>query len=392
MSGDRREERIPSKLKKKKRKKRRKIVLIIELLVLVVLCGVLFVYSKLGKINYKDTGKIATNKLDDDAVKKLSGYTTIALFGVDTRDMESYDDSRSDSIMVAVLDNDKKKIRIMSVYRDSYLDIDGEGTFKKCNVAYAKNGAKGAMEMMNRNIDLDIQDYVSVNWKALADAIDAVGGLTVDVSEAEAKSMGSQDWHNTIYDTSLHVGRTTQNDVKPGKQKLDGVQCVAYCRIRHKAGDDFGRAARQRKILSLLLDKIKKGGVSTLNKVVDAVFPEVSTSFKMSEIITFAKAAMEYDLEATTSFPAYKKGGNFAGSVLVPCTLEKNVIKAHEFLYNDSNYQVSNTVKSISNKISKKTGYTEKSALDYGDSKYDTGDAAADSTNSSSGSSSSGGN
>jgi LCP family protein required for cell wall assembly len=390
MSEDRREKRISPREQKRKKRKRRKIALVIELLVLVVLCGVLFVYSKLGKINYRDTGKAATNDLDDDAVKKLKGYTTIALLGVDSRDMESDKGSRSDSIMVAVLDNDKKKIRLMSVYRDSYLDIDGKGTFKKCNVAYARGGAKGAIEMLNRNIDLDIQDYVSVNWKALADAIDAVGGLTVDVSEAEAKSMGPEDYHNTIYDTSLTVGRKTQNWVKPGKQKLDGVQCVAYCRIRHNGvGEDFGRAGRQREILSLLVDKIKKGGMSKLNKVMDVVLPEISTSLSMSEIVTFAKAGMEYDIDATTGFPKYKRGADFAGSVVVPCTLEKNVILAHKFLYNDDDYKMSNTLKAINNKIINKSGFTEKDAVDLGDAKYDTGNVGdlttEDNENSSSG-------
>jgi LCP family protein required for cell wall assembly len=341
------------RLKAKKKRKRRRIILIIEILVLIILGVLLFLYSKFGKIDFKNVGQISVNKLDNKTKDMLSGYTTLALFGVDSRDQNAYDTGNSDTIIVCVIDNKAKEIKLMSVYRDTYLDATGDQTFRKCNYAYNHGGPSQAMAMLNRNLDLDIQDYVSVNWKALADVVDAIGGIEVDVTQQESDAlMGNK--YGVLADTMHTLGRKTSG-VGPGMQTLDGVQALAYCRIRHDAGDDYARTERQRKVISIITEKIKKGGPARLNKVMDAVFPEISTSLKMNQIVGLATNMKDYKFGKNTGFPFQKSGKivGKAGDSIVPCTLESNVKLMYQFLYGETDYTPSETVKGLSNIIKK---------------------------------------
>ncbi|MCR4782464.1 MAG: LCP family protein [Lachnospiraceae bacterium] len=351
--------------KKQKRRKRRRIILICELIALIILSVLVYLYSKFGKIDFNDLGNIQTNQLDDKTKELLSGYTTIALYGVDSRDMDSYKNSNSDSMIICVIDNDKKEIRLMSVLRDTYMDVDGEGTYRKCNYAYAKGGPKESMEMLNRNLDLDIQEYVSVNWKALADAIDAVGGVEADVSAEEAAALVDPEYF-VQKNTEDFIGRKGGR-VKAGKQTLNGVQAVAYCRIRHGAGDDYSRTDRQREVLSQLITKVKGSGISKINKLIDAIFPEVSTSLSLSQVIGLATNISDYKLGESKGFPFDRRSTTIAGagSIVVPCTLKSNVVDAYQFLYNKEDYEPSDTVNSISKRIINKTGFTETDSVTY---------------------------
>lgn len=358
-----------SLIAKRRRKKIRRVILIIELILLIFLSGLLYVYSKFGKLHFNNIGKADTNKLDEKTKDLLSGYTTIALYGVDTRVMGSYKNAHSDSIIVCVIDNKRKAIRLMTVYRDAYMEINGRGDFRKCNYSFGVGGPKQSIEMLNRNMDLNIQDYVAVDWKALADAIDAVGGVDVNVTREEAYAMDSNEYH-VLSDTIENIGRKAKN-VREGYQTLDGVQAVAYCRIRHNAGDDFGRAKRQRKVLSELINKVKSSGITKMDKLIDAVFPEVSTNLSTNQIIGLATKLKDYKMEKTTAYPFTKKAATLgaAGSVLVPCTLESNARKVYEFLYKNYDYTPSDNLIKLSQKIINNTGFKEKDAIDYGDLK-----------------------
>ena len=362
--------RAQKKLRAKKKRRRRRIILAIEIIVLALLGALLYFYSKFGKIDFKDVGKISVNKLDDKTKDMLSGYTTLALFGVDSRDQKAYDSGNSDTIIVCVIDNKAKEIKLMSVYRDTCLDATGDQTFRKCNYAYNHGGPAEAMSMLNRNLDLNIQDYVSVNWKALADTVDAIGGIEVDVTQQESDAlMGTK--YGVLADTMYTLDRKTSG-VGPGRQTLDGVQALAYCRIRHGAGDDYARTERQRKVISLITEKIKAGGASRLNKVMDAVFPEISTSLKMNQILGLATNVSGYKFGQNTGFPFKKSSGTMgsAGSLIVPCTLKTNVTLMYEYLYGQKDYVPSNTVQQLSNIIEKRTGLHEKNAVDYKDSVF----------------------
>ncbi|MCR5451051.1 MAG: LCP family protein [Lachnospiraceae bacterium] len=354
--------------KKTERRKRRKIFLIVEIVVLLVLLLFLFVYLKFGMINYNDISEdIHTNEMAEETEEALSGYTNIALFGVDNRTAGRYEGGNSDTIMICSINNDTKKITLSSVFRDTFLDVKGDGTFRKCNYAYNSGGVKSAIDMLNRNMDLDIADYVAVDWKALVNAIDAVGGLEIDVTEEEVRAMNAKDFYSQ---TARTAGVSSKPLTQPGLQKLDGVQAVVYCRIRKLSGDDYARASRQRKVLELLFEKTKSASLSELNALIDAILPQVSTSFSAMELVTLASAFKDYTFNQTKGFPfdsTSKNLGGVYGSIVIPCTLESNVRQLHKLMFEEENYTPSNTVSGISSQIVNITGATEDSAVDKGD-------------------------
>lgn len=357
-------------------KKKRRNILIIEVAVLLVLVVVLFAWSKLGQIKVDDEIEIATidtNELPEEVEEMLKGYTTIALFGVDNRSNGNYDTGNSDSIMIVSINNDTKEVRIASVYRDTAMDVDGNGTIKKCNYAYNHGGAKDAIEMLNRNCDIAIQGYVAVDFAALTKAIDAVGGVEIPVEQDEIDGWTSPEGQylslNTYIDEVSDVTGIKSSHVKSaGLQTLDGVQATSYCRIRFTSGGDFRRAERQRLVVNELVKKMQSADIGELNKLIDAIFPHVATSFSLSQLMGMAVDAKEYNLSQKAGFPFALATGSFgsAGSLDVPCTLEANVKMLYLFLYDDATYEPSSTVQDISTTIETMTGYHEGAAQDYG--------------------------
>ncbi|SCW45911.1 transcriptional attenuator, LytR family [Lachnospiraceae bacterium C10] len=354
--------------RKQKRRKRRKIFLIVEIIVLLILLGLLFVWLKVGMINFKDIGTIKQNVLSKETEKTLSGYTNFALFGVDNRQNGNYEGGQSDVIVIVSINNDTKKIRMASVYRDSFLDVgQTEQLLRKCNYAYAHGGESAALEMLNKNLDLNLQDFVAVDFAAVTDAIDAVGGIEMDVTPDEIKGLNDPD-RPILREMATQLGKEYTPVTQPGKQKLNGLQATAYCRIRHYAGDDWGRAKRQRAVIEALLGKVKGASLSQMSSLVDAILPKVYTSYSGSEIISMAMAAKEYSIEQSFGFPFKKVPEELPkpyGSVVIPCSLESNVRKLHEKMFDEKNYSPSNTVSALSQQIISITGKDENSAIDY---------------------------
>ena len=363
---------MATKRKKKKKplskaqikKRRQKTFLIIEFIVLILVLVVFFAWLKLGKIDWATIKDLRTNTLDEETKVVLSGYTTLAFFGVDNRNVGNYDSGNSDSIMIAVINNDTKEVRIVSVYRDTFLDT-GEGNLHKCNYAYNHGGVEAAMEMLNANLDLDIQDYVAVDFKALADAVDAVGGIDLE-DGLTAEEAGIMNGSYISYTAEI-VGKEGI-EVTEGQKHLDGVQALSFCRVRYTKGGDFERASRQREVLGLLAEEMKQASLTELNALIDVILPEGSTSLYPSEVLTLATAMQDYTIVETRGFPFDMRDGKFGnkGDVVVPCTLETNVQKLYEYLYDDTTHISSNELKSISESIQTYTGFGEEDALDYG--------------------------
>ncbi len=348
-----------------KRRKRRKTILIIEVIVLLLLLAALFLWLKVGLINWDDLKNLKTNDLDEETQELLDDYTTIALFGVDNRSTGNYDTGNSDSIMICSINNNTKEVKLVSVYRDTCLDVDGDETFRKCNYAYNHGGPQSAIEMLNRNLDLNIQKYVSVDFYALAEAVDALGGIELDITDEEASYMNGVGGYIAM--TAEITGRKGGN-VSVGHQTVNGVQAVAYCRIRYTAGGDFGRAERQRTVLEQMVAKLDGASIGDLNNLVDAVFDDIGTNFTMTQIISMASSMKDYQLAGTAGFPFAKRTGNFGsqGSLVVPCTLESNVKFLHAYLFDNKDAQLSDELRKISDDIENYTGYTQDDALDYG--------------------------
>lgn len=347
--------------RKARRRRRRKIFLIVEIIVLLLLLLFLFAWLKLGLINFTDLTNFAQNNLDAESREMLSGYTNIACFGVDNRSNGDYDTGNSDSIIIVSINNDSKEVKLMSVYRDTAMDVDGEGTIRKCNYAYNHGGAKEAVDMLNRNLDLNIDKYVAVDFYALVDAIDAVGGVTIEVSPQEAAIM-----NQSYIDYTSEITGVKSSHVEAGTQTLDGVQAVSYCRVRYTAGGDFMRASRQRIVLQALVNKVKDASPAQLNKLVEAVFPNISTNIKLSTMLSLATAMSDYTIASSSGFPFALTTGTYGskGSLDIPCTLASNVTEEYKYLFGED-HTPSETVQDISDSIEKFSGKDESDAVDY---------------------------
>ena len=370
--------------KRQTEKKRRRNLLIAEISLLALLLIVLLVYLKFSSVIEVDNTIDDKAILDEveqqvtpEALETLKGYKNIALFGVDDRKSGAYS-NRSDSIIIASINEDTSDVKLVSVYRDTYLDVGG-GNYNKCNAAYSSGGPEQSIAMLNRNLDLNITDYVAVDFYALVKAIDAVGGIDLDITEEEAMIM---NWHSgipgdigyieelveVVYGSSADP---TQYFVDTGHIHANGIQATAYCRIRYTAGDDFKRASRQREVLSKLIDKAKSADVKELNDLINSMYGNVKTSLSISEMLSYASKAKEYNLVDTSGFPFDKSTGTYGGnSLVVPCTLESNVVKLYEYLFDDTTYVPSQTVKDHSDYIVNYTGCTEDSANTYQDYEY----------------------
>lgn len=348
----------------KQKRKRKLILFIIEIVVLIILLVGVFYASKLNKINRQqlDESKVEKAEVSKETEETLSGYTDIALFGLDNRSNGTYDTGNSDVIMILSINNDTKEVRMVSVYRDTYLDVsskDEKSNFQKCNSAYARGGAERAVSMLNKNLDLNIDNYVVFDFAAIADAIDLLGGIELDITENEMKIMNE----SYITYTEDIVGKESSLIDHAGTQTVDGVQAVSYARIRYTAGGDFKRAERQRRVLNELIKKAKDASLTELNELVSTIFPEVSTDLTQKDIISMMPVMLKYDMANSGGFPYDKTTDTPSkkiGSIVIPCDLESNVIQLHKQLFGTEDYQPSETVQSYNDTIIDLTGKTTK--------------------------------
>lgn len=352
------------KVSKRQRRKRKLILFIVEIIILIIVAGALYVYSKLNLLNKKelDQSKVGKNQVSEETEQTFEGNTTIALFGLDNREQGVYDTGNSDVIMIMNINNDTKEVSLVSVYRDTYLNIAGEGEeekFRKANAAYAAGGAEQAVTMLNRNLDLDIDNYVAFDFKSVAEAIDILGGVEIDI-----ESQAEMDYLNDyISYTSEYVGGSDETVDHLGKQTLNGVQAVSYARIRYTTGGDFKRAERQRRVLNELIKKAKSASLTELNGLVNTIFPEVSTDLTQKDIISMMPVMLKYDMVNSGGFPYDKTTDTPSkkiGSIVIPCDLESNVIQLHKQLFGTEDYQPSEKVQSYNDTIIDLTGKTTK--------------------------------
>ncbi len=284
----------------------------------------------------------------------MSGYTNIALFGLDTRVAGQLGKgNRSDTIIIASINNDTKEVKLVSVYRDTYLDLTN-GKFNKCNGAYSAGGPEQAMAMLNKNLDLDIKYYATVDFAALTETVDLLGGIYIDVDESEISHL-----NNYTVETSKVTGVSTQKLTQPGLQLLDGVQATSYCRIRYTAGDDFKRTERQREVVMEIVNTAKQADISQINEIINAVFPKIATNYTNEEILQMAPEMIGYDIVDTQGFPFDRTSASVSGKgdCVVPVDLANNVKQLHEYLFGNYSFTPSETVQSISDQITKDTGF-----------------------------------
>lgn len=332
----------------KPRKKKRKVLFILEIIVLLLFIGGLYVYgqisAKLDKIDIQETDLQEQDIVTNDQAPQMTGYTTYALFGLDHRSRnEKLNTENSDTIIVASINNDTKAVKLVSVYRDTLLNVKDD-TYSKANAAYALGGPAQAVNMLNTNLDLNITDYVSIDFDALVTVVDCLGGLDIPLSYAEIVHMNNycvetaEETGKSYTPVELPEPKPEDQEAIVGTYHLNGVQATSYCRIRYTASLDMGRTERQRRVIQMIVDKAKKAGLSTIFDIMDQVFPMVKTSVSKTEILKLIPAMIGYCIDETTGFPQDYKFATVKGSVIVPTTLDSNVLKLHQFLYGNTNY------------------------------------------------------
>lgn len=343
------------RLLKKKRRKRKIILLIIEIIVLLIVLAALYVWQALNKIEKADTTSpdltpsdlnINEDELENETIEIMKGYEDVALFGVDNYFNGHADSGNSDVIMIASINNDTKEVKLVSVYRDTFLDTDiqtaNSPNFHKANRAFAIGGAQQSIRMLNASLDLDIEHFITVDFKVVTDVVNMLGGVDIEVDSAELKYI-----NHHIDTTARATGDTPVHLTTTGLQTLNGTQATAYARIRSTAGSDFARAERQREVINEIVKKAKKTDLPTINKIINQVFPEICTNYTNTDIIRLAASMFDYELADSTGFPFSKypaRLGGSKGDVVIPADLENNVRALHRYLYNDTTYVPSATV------------------------------------------------
>ena len=343
---------------KQKKARRTRIITMVVVELLTLVC--IFAFSIVNRYMHMtaevafDVNKVRNDNIDVSQKQKMSGYWTVAVFGVDDSCHGGVGKgANADVQIIANIDMGSGDIILTSVYRDTYLYLGNGSRYSKSNAAYAQGGPEQAVAMLNQNLDLDIENYITFNWKGVADAIELLGGIDVDVSKAAFYYMNAY-----IHETCLKTGISAQNPAamyiqQPGLQHLNGIQAVAYARLRYM-DNDFERTKRQREVISQCLSIAKKSDLATLTKIIDTVLPQVAFNIDTADIIELAKGISRYNIRESVGFPKDLKDQTMGGkgACVIPTTLESNVVWLHSILFADENYSVSDAVKRYSQKIS----------------------------------------
>ena len=270
-----------SKKKRKKKKRFRWIKFFFEIVILTAMAFALFIaykYTKITRTNIQEDQLVVNTDISEDERNRMKNYTTLAFFGVDSRSGALDSGTNSDTIMVCSIENATKEVHLASVYRDTYLDTTG-GEYRKCTEVYSIGGVQQSLSMLNKNLDLNITDYVTVNFQALVKLVDLFGGVDITLSEGEVV------WLNGYLVEEREVlGMECEDVPGPGLQHLNGMQALAYSRIRY-IGLDYERTERQRTVLEQVLKKAQDCDLFMLNDVIDTILPMVSTSLSAAELL-----------------------------------------------------------------------------------------------------------
>ena len=340
------------KTKKKGLKLFGKIVLVLIILLAIIIGSIFFaIYSKLSKMQQIDLNEEDLG-VSSQAEETLSEYRNIAIFGVDSRSNNLEQGNRSDCIIIASINNSTKEVRLISVYRDTYVQIEGHG-LDKITHAYSYGSAPLAIKTLNTNLDLNIKEFVTVNFDSVAEAVDELGGVTINIeSQEELKYLNSY-----IGETSRVTGKTSEKVQDIGQQYLNGVQAVAYSRIRYTEGGDYKRTERMRTVIEAMANKLKTKSIGEMNSFVDCILPKVYTNIKSSDVFALMPSVINFKIGRSMGWPYETKGITLDRWYGIPITLESNVVKLHKEIFDDANYVATDEIKSISNSIVNKKGY-----------------------------------
>lgn len=352
---------------KKKSRTKRIVLLVVEIAALLVVIGILYLVTRVEKVGKADLSESDLQDNISDEVKQdeengaMKGYRQIVFFGVDSTEGQLDQKTRSDTIIIASINESTGEVKLVSVYRDTLMNLSDD-TYNKCNAGYAKGGPEQAINMLNMNMDLNITDFVTIGFGGLTDVINALGGVEINVDEDEITHLNN--YQSTM---AKELGIDYTEVTSPGLQTLDGLQATAYCRIRYTYGWDYMRAARQREVLYQVIKKAQAADVSTLTTIATNAFDEIYTSYDLNNLISDVTSIANYSVVEESDTSAMQNGfpqadyriqanlSNSLGDCVVPRTLTENVQWLHQFLFDDDSYQVSDQVQTISDYIDEMT-------------------------------------
>lgn len=325
----------------KKNRKTLKVVLLT--LVVVILCGVGFGAFYMSKLFNKVNTEVISQepaeigiapeleqKLEETG--KAKEIINIALFGLDQRSVKER--GRSDSIMILTIDEQHKKIKLSSIMRDSYVDINGRKGKDKINHAYAFGGPQLAVRTLNENYGINIKSYVTVNFFGLAKIIDALGGVTLDVKESELSVT------NGYISSIARLENVTPTVLeRPGKQLLNGIQAVGYSRNRYTGNGDYERTDRQRRVLSAIMEKVQALGPAKYASVVSELLPHVLTNMSSKDIMKIGTNVFSYGINTIEQvrFPldGYCQGKKINGIYYLTFDEEATKEQMYKYIFED---------------------------------------------------------
>ena len=315
------------------------IIILILLIILALIVGgtFLFISNKLGKMQKIDLNEDDLN-VSSQVEQNLADYRNIAIFGIDSREDTYSRGNRSDCIIIASINNKTKEVKLVSVYRDTYVQIEGHG-LDKITHAYSFGEAPLAIKTLNTNLDLNVKEFVTVNFDSVKEIVDNIGGISMQITDEEVS----------------HIPGIT----KAGTYNLTGEQALAYARIRHATGGDYKRTERMRAVLTAVANKVKTFNISQLNTFVDKTLPRVYTNITANDIFSLLPSVTSYKITDSIGWPYETKGITMDRWYGIPITLESNVIQLHNKVFDEQDYTPSETIKKISNDIVAKTGYSK---------------------------------
>ena len=336
-----------------------RVIVILLIIFIVALAGVAvgawgYINSMLGKIN-KETIDTNAIGITEETKKSLKGYRNIALLGIDSRADDYGLGNRTDCIIIASINEETKDVKMFSVYRDTYLEVVEKNTKKldKVTHAYSYGGAQNTLLALNTNLDLNIKEYVTINFDSLISAINAMDGVDIEIEKDELKYIN--EYIDALVQTS---GVKSTHITKTGLQRLDGVQAVAYSRIRYTAGGDYKRTERMRDVVQAMVKRAKGLGFNQLQKLATKVLPLVRTNLSETDIMGLLPVLMKVNFTSSMGWPYQTKGKTMDRWYGIPVTLESNVEKLHKEFFGNADYVVNDKIKQISKAIVDKTGYT----------------------------------
>lgn len=321
-----------------------KVLLVILCIIITIGLSLFFtIHNKLSKVKAVKISvkpselKIDTKKYNNEQINE--NFINILLLGEDSRD-KTKDPGRSDSIIILTLDKVHKKIKMTSLMRDMIMDnMVGQGPMKglnqdRLNHAYAYGGPELSIKVVNDNFNMNIKDFISVDFTHFDKIIDAVGGVDINISKEEIPFI------NSYVDEVAHIEKSSAKHINyAGLQHLNGIEALGYCRVRYVGNADFERTQRQRTVLTEVFKKITKLNLAEASSILDTMLSQVKTSLNEAELFSDLSYILLNKMNTVEQLrlPEDKPGYNYTEYVNKTYFLgwdkEKNISDLHEFIF-----------------------------------------------------------